>query len=80
MTTTGLAATLLPPVSVREEDLQQWKLLERFRAALDEQVHRAGGLQGTWADPRRQTQLADYLSLYLFGLFNLVVRTMRGLC
>jgi hypothetical protein len=65
---------------VREEDLQQWKLLERFRAALDEQVQRAGGLQGTWADPRRQTQLADYLSLYLFGLFNPVVRTMRGLC
>ncbi len=80
MTTTGLAATRRPPVSVREEDLQQWKLLERFRAALDEQVQRAGGLQGTWADPRRQTQLADYLSLYLFGLFNPVVRTMRGLC
>ena len=76
----GLTATCRPAAAVREEDLQQWKLLERFRAALAEQVHRAGGLTGTWADPRRQTQLADYLSLYLFGLFNPVVRTMRGLC
>jgi len=80
VTTAGLAATRRPAVAVREGDLQQWKLLERFREALDEQVRRAGGRQGTWADPRRQTQLADYLSLYLFGLFNPVVRTMRGLC
>jgi hypothetical protein len=65
---------------IREEQLRHWKLLMRFRAALEEQVQRAGGLSDTWTDPRRHMQLADYLSLFLFGLFNPVVTTMRGLC
>jgi hypothetical protein len=34
----------------------------------------------TWADSRRLLEQADYLSLYLFGLLNPVVRTMNGLC
>jgi len=76
----GLTATCRPAAALREEELQHWKVLPRFRAALDAQVRRAGGLQGTWADPRREVQLADYLSLFLFGLFNPVVRTLRGLC
>lgn len=40
-----------------------------------------GGLDpdGTWADPRRKLALGDYLSLHLFGLFNPVVKTLRGL-
>jgi hypothetical protein len=80
MTPAGLTATCRPTAAVREAQLQHWKVLARFREALDAQVLRAGGPQGTWADPRRQTQLADYLSLFLFGLFNPVVRTMRGLC
>lgn len=80
MSSAGLTATCRETAPVREEDLRQWKLLARFRAALDEQVRQSGGLRGTWADPRRQTQLADYLGLFLFGLFNPVVRTMRGLC
>ena len=42
-----------------------------------------GPIQGghpSWADPQRRLFYADYLSLYLFGLFNPVVRTMRALC
>src|SRR5207249_4841161 len=35
---------------------------------------------GTFADPRRQLAQSDYLSLLLFGLFNPVVDSMRGLC
>ena len=80
MTPAGLAATCRTTAPIREADLQHWKVLARFRAALAEQVPRAGGPQGTWADPRRELALADYLSLFLFGLFNPVVQTMRGLC
>jgi hypothetical protein len=80
MTPAGLSATCRPTAPIGEADLQHWKMLARFRAVLDEQVQRAGGLQGTWADPRRELALADYLSLFLFGLFNPVVTTMRGLC
>jgi hypothetical protein len=55
-------------------------LLERFQAALAAEVAARGGVDGTWADPDRQLTLEQYLSLFLFGLFNPVVETMRGLC
>jgi hypothetical protein len=80
MTAAGLATTCQTPAPIQEADLHHWKVLTRFRAALDKQVQRAGGVQGTWADARRELLLADYLSLFLFGMFNPVVRTMRGLC
>jgi len=35
---------------------------------------------GTFSDPRRKLGQKDYLSLLLFGLFNPVVDSMRGLC
>jgi hypothetical protein len=65
---------------IAEKDLQRWRLIERFRAELEAELKERGGPSGTWADPRRQVELGDYLSLYLFGLFNPVVDTMRGLC
>lgn len=34
----------------------------------------------TWSDPARRLQDTDYLSLFLLGLLNPVVGTMRGLC
>jgi hypothetical protein len=55
-------------------------LLERFQAALAAEMAARGGLTGTWADPERQLKLEQYLSLFLFGMFNPVVETMRGLC
>lgn len=72
----GSAAT----VGIREEDLQRWRLLERFQTTLAAEVNARGGLSGTWSDPERQLTLEQYLSLFLFGLFNPVVETMRGLC
>jgi hypothetical protein len=64
----------------REKDLKQWRLVERFQTALAAEVAQRGGPAGTWAEPARQLALAEYLSLFLFGLFNPVVETMRGVC
>lgn len=63
-----------------EKDLKRWRLLERFQEAWAAEMARRGEVLGTWEDPRRQLQWGQYLSLFLFGLFNLVVKTMRGLC
>lgn len=68
------------PCTLRESDLQRWRLIERFQAVLAEEAQKRGDPAGTWADPRRQLALGHYLSLFLFGLFNPVVETMRGLC
>lgn len=59
--------------------LVRWRLIADFRERLEKQLKgRPAG--GTWSDPQRQLQSIDYLSLFLLGLFNPVVRTMRGLC
>jgi hypothetical protein len=70
----------MPGRQLRERDLQRWRLIERFREALAAEVEARGGVSGTWADPDRQLKLDEYLSLFLFGMFNPVVETMRGLC
>ncbi len=62
-----------------DQDLHHWKVIEVFRSALlkavqDKELH--SGFQ----DPGRLVQHADYLSLFLFGLFNPVVKTMRAVC
>jgi len=62
-----------------ERQLGRWKLLDDFRCRLA-QAEAAGRLHPTWESPRRKFLSADYLSLFLFGLLNPVVRTMRGLC
>jgi IS4 transposase len=62
-----------------EADLSNWKLVQEFQRRLAEaQEHFA--LHPSFKDPKRQLLAAQYLSLFLFGLFNPVVRTMRGLC
>lgn len=38
------------------------------------------GVTGSFADGRRKLSMESYLGLFLFGLLNPVVRTMRGLC
>lgn len=38
------------------------------------------GKAQTFQDPRRQLELGQYLGLFLFGLLNPAVRTMRALC
>jgi hypothetical protein len=59
--------------------LSRWRLVEDFQARL-KQAAQPAGLPATWSDPQRQLSHADYLSLFLLGLLNPVVRTMRGLC
>jgi hypothetical protein len=71
--------TTRPPKDrLREKDLSRWKLIADFQARLA--TAEEGAPQGTFADPRRRLQRQDYLSLLLFGLFNPVVDSMRGLC
>lgn len=62
---------------MEERDLGRWKLLADFQQRLSQA---AGPARGSWADPRRHLSQGDYLSLLLFGLFNPVVESMRGLC
>jgi hypothetical protein len=65
--------------SIRESQLHRWRLLAEFNE------HLAGActdtpLHSSWEDPQRQLKVADYLSLFLLGVFNPVVHSMRGLC
>lgn len=53
--------------------------MEEFGEAV-EAVFGKGPLHPSFKDPQRRLTAGHYLSLYLFGLFNPVVRTMRGLC
>jgi hypothetical protein len=72
--------TLAPvTAALTEGDLSRWRLIADFRARLA-QAAPPSPAHPTWADSRRLLQQADYLSLYLFGLLNPVVRTMNGLC
>lgn len=64
---------------LREVQLRRWRLIEEFEERLA-RVQGAGQEPRTFADPRRRLGQKDYLSLLLFGLFNPVVDSMRGLC
>jgi hypothetical protein len=66
-----------PKISPR--DLQRWRLIEGFRKTL-RRVAKKYGLHPTFSHPDRLLNYDDYLCLFLFGLLNPVVRTMRGLC
>jgi hypothetical protein len=54
--------------------------VERFQAELRAAREVEASASDTWSDARRQMQLEEYLSLFLFGLFNPVVKSLRGLC
>jgi hypothetical protein len=72
-------AARAPAPELNERDLQHWRLIEEFGLIL-ERVLGSQPAPPSFVDPRRRLAARDYLSLYLFGLFNPVVRTMRGLC
>lgn len=57
----------------------RWKLVADFKQRLNG-LWEENRAQGSWAQARRKLHAVDYLSLFLFGLFNPVVRTMQGLC
>lgn len=65
--------------ALQEHQLQRWKLLDEFRALLA-RVSPFQAAHPTWDDPKRLLAAADYYSLFLFGIFNPVARTMRALC
>jgi len=64
---------------ILERDLHNWRLLEVFEEAV-ERVFSKARLHPTFADPGRKLGYSRYLSLFLFGLFNPVVESMRGVC
>jgi hypothetical protein len=68
-----------PKAELTERDLSRWRLLEDFKGRLEQAAQRSL-LAPTWSDPERRLQYTDYLSLFLLGLLNPVVGTMRGLC
>ena len=73
-----MADELDAQLELSEKDLRQWDLLAAFRKALARRAL-ARELHRSWSDPRRQSGYADYLSLFLFGLFNPALKTLRAL-
>ena len=64
---------------LQERDLGRWRLIAQFQSRL-EGVCQQMEVASTFSDPKRELQLGHYLGLFLFGLLNPVVRTMRALC
>jgi hypothetical protein len=62
-----------------EKDLRGFRLLEHFQKVL-ERVESKFPPHPTFSDPRRRLDVSRYLGLYLFGLFNPIIDSMRGLC
>jgi hypothetical protein len=66
-------------VRLTERDFSRWRLIEDFKARLA-QAAQEGSLHPTWSDSQRLLRYDDYLSLFLFGLLNPAVRTLRAVC
>jgi hypothetical protein len=66
-------------LELTERDLSRWGLVEDFKERL-QAAAKLQPLSATWSDPERLLSYSNYLSLFLLGLLNPVVRTMRGLC
>lgn len=62
-----------------EKNLRNWKLLLDFQERL-ETVLGGQPLHPSWENPQRRLEAAEYLSLFLFGILNPVLTSMRGLC
>lgn len=68
-----------PQKAISERDLHNFELVEHF----DVLLQRAAGqvsLPPTFSSPQRKHQHGSYLGLFLLGLYNPVVETMRALC
>ena len=64
---------------IAAEDLKGLRLIQSFNKTL-RKVCRRKEQQRSGGAAQRQFQQGEYLSLYLFGLLNPVVRSMRALC
>ena len=67
-----------PVEQLTEKDLSHWKLIDRFQEALAP-VLKSGSLHPSFEDRDRTLSASSYLSLFLLGLFNPVVQSMRAL-
>lgn len=65
---------------IAPEDLQGLRQLKLFNQALSRVSASASFRQETAEERERREQQADYLRLFLLGVMNPVVRSMRGLC
>ena len=65
--------------ALRQGELGRWRLVADLQERL-ERIGREDGVGASFADRRRRLQLGHYLGLFLFGVVNPAVRTMRGLC
>jgi hypothetical protein len=68
-----------PKTPIQQDQLHRWRLLEEFTRHLAE-AFKDTPQHPSWENPQRQLQLAEYLRLFLLGVFNPVVSSMRGLC
>jgi DDE family transposase len=69
-----------PEQPLSEGVLHRWRLIEDFRERLQRVLAPVKGGHPSWVHPERLLLSGDYLSLFLFGLLNPVVRSMRALC
>lgn len=69
----------MPDAPLLESDLRQWRVIETFTEALCE-LGLIQPAQNSWLDPERKLKLSHYLSLFLFGLVNPVLKSTRALC
>ena len=74
-----MASKKSAPDRLTDRDLSRWRLVEDFKERLQAAAAKTP-LAATWSHPERRLASTDYLSLFLLGLLNPVVRTMRGLC
>ena len=65
---------------IDEKKLTSWKLLDDFRCRLAKAQAAVSPCDKRPGGPKRLLLEKDYFSLMLFGLFNPVVDSMRGLC
>lgn len=76
--TPAVARTQSTP-ALSDQHLSRWRLIAAFKSRLQAATQQHP-LAATWLDPERRLAHDDYLSLFLLGLLNPVVATMRGLC
>jgi hypothetical protein len=64
---------------IETAQLHRWRLLQEFNRHLARAFEDVA-LHPSWLDPQRRLAVADYLSLFLLGVVNPIVSSMRGLC
>lgn len=64
---------------IETSQLNRWQLLKEFNRHLSRAFENVP-LHPSWLDPQRRLAAADYTSLFLLGVFNPIVTSMRGLC